>query len=169
MWPAWLASVFLVGMLLPDEQMEYFLSHRSVLFVIGNSIILFGQAVLTFRLVRKNYRWFWIGVVHEGEPLKRRFLPYEYIRVALQILLLHVAVLSAVSLLFLFMPISAETVRRLNSFGQLFRVLVIGPAAIRWGMHVNYRGFRLQAYRRKRKSDSWSSLRHLEGENDSGK
>jgi hypothetical protein len=148
--------------------MEYFLRHLRVLFVTGNVIILLVQAVLTFRLVRKNYRSFCIVVVHEGEPSKRRFLPSEHLRVALQISWPYVAVVFAAYLFFLFVPISGETARSLNSFGLLFRVLVVGPAAIRWAMYLNYRGFGLQAYRRKRKIDGWSSLRHLEAENDSG-
>jgi hypothetical protein len=41
--------------------------------------------------------------------------------------------------------VSAETARSLNSWILLFRFLIVGPAAIRWAMHANYRGFRLQA------------------------
>jgi len=165
-WPCWVASFLLValipGVVLNETALKYLLQNTAVLVLTGNLIILVAQCVLPFRLVRKNYRSFWIGVLHEGEPLKRSFSLSEQARVSLQILWLHQAFLVAAFLFFFWITdrVPDETVRSLNSFAQLFRILVVGPAAIRWAIYANYPGFRLQAYRRKRKVDPrWSSLR----------
>jgi hypothetical protein len=103
MWPCWVASLVLValipGLVLNDAALKY-LSRSTAVLVLGNFIMLVTQCVLAFRLVRKNYRLFWIGVLHEGEPLKRRFALAEQARVSLQILWLHVAFLIAASLFF---------------------------------------------------------------------
>jgi hypothetical protein len=159
LWPCWVASFLLVG-LIPSDRTQYLLRQNpGILPLIANLVVLFGQGILTFRLVRKQYRSFWIGVLHEGEPLKRRLALREQGRVSLQILLPHTAFLISASLLLYWVThrISTETAQSLNSFVQLFRILVVGPAAIRWAMYANYGGFHLQAYRRKRKVDPhWS-------------
>src|SRR2546428_11539047 len=53
---------------------------------IAQTVILsFGQGVLSYRLVRKNYRTFWIGVLHQGESHQKRYLGIpENIRIWLQ-------------------------------------------------------------------------------------
>jgi hypothetical protein len=154
-WPNWIAS-FLVLALLPNVTLEYTLTFRAVPFLVTTFVVLFGQVVLTFRLVRKDYRSFWIGVRRERELPTRRFTLAEQGQVALQILWPQIAFLSAISLLSLWMvdhPVSAETARGLNSLAQLFRILVVGPAAIRWAMYASYSGFSLQAYRPQKSPD----------------
>jgi len=77
MWPCWVASLLLValipGLVLNETALKYLSQNTAVLVLTGNLIMLVAQCVLAFRLVRKNYRSFWIGVLHEGEPLKRSF------------------------------------------------------------------------------------------------
>jgi hypothetical protein len=173
MWPCWVVSLFFVavipGLVLNITLLQHLVKDRAVLALSANLIVVVGHGVFSFRLVRKNYRSFWIGVLHEGEPLKRGFSFLEQARVSLQILWLHVAYLVPASFFFMWITdrVPVETVQSLNSLGQLVRILVVGPAAIRWAIYANYSGFRLQAYRRKRKIDPrWSSLRNLESEDD---
>jgi|SRR5215510_3299728 len=87
MWPCWVASLLLValipGLVLNETALKYLSQNTAVLVLTGNLIMLVAQCVLAFRLVRKNYRSFWIGVLHEGEPLKRRFTLAEQARVSL--------------------------------------------------------------------------------------
>jgi hypothetical protein len=148
LWPCWLLGVLLAAIFVrtTDGSMT---GIQGLLAVIH----LLGQGILSFRLVRKDYRTFWIGVLREGEPLKRHLAFPENIRVWLQLIWPQLAFLVALSLFSLWTPgrVSPETVRSLNSLSQWVYILAIGPAAIRWAMYTNYPGFRLQAYRRNRK------------------
>jgi len=127
MWPCWVASLLLVALIpslvLNDTALKYLLRDTAVLVLIGNFIILVAQCVLAFRLVRKNYRSFWIGVLHEGEPLKRGFTLTEQARVSLQILWLHVAFLVAAYLFFFRITdrVPDETVRQMRAFFEQIR------------------------------------------------
>ena len=99
---------------------------------------------------RKNYRTFWIGILHDGTPTKRRFTVPEQMQVALRVVWPQVALVVAFSLLLV--PIAnllpSEAISSLNSLGQLFLIFVIGPVAIQHAISASYTGFRLQAYLR---------------------
>jgi len=54
-WPCWVASFLLVGLIPSDTTLQYLLRHNpGILPLIANLIVLFGQGILTFRLVRKG-------------------------------------------------------------------------------------------------------------------
>jgi hypothetical protein len=147
LWPCWLLSFLLVAVF--RRVLEVTIALQVFLTVTH----LVGQGILSFRLVRKNYRTFWIGVVRQGEPLKRDLGLPEMIRIWLQLVWPQIAFVVAVSVFLIWYKdrIPAETTRSLNSLSQWVFILVVGPAAIRWAMYANYPGFRLQAYRRNRK------------------
>jgi hypothetical protein len=133
-----------------------------IAYLVGKLILLAGQSVKASRLVHKNYRSFFIGVLKEGEPLKRTFTWSEQVEVSKQLLLPYIAFLVGTFLLtyWLTYRVSLQTMNSLNSLATFFLILIVGPAAIRWTMYAKYRGFRLQAYRHKRKLDpAWSSIR----------
>jgi hypothetical protein len=167
-WPSWLASVSLVPLILNGKTLEHLLQNNAGLLVLFAQLtLLLGQGILTFRLTRKNFRSFWIGVLHEGKSLERHLALQEQVRVWLQIIWPQIVFLVGISGLLFWIGnrVPAETARSLNSLGQLFRILVVGPCGIRWAMVASFRGFRLQAYRRKRKIDpQWSSLRNLKND-----
>jgi hypothetical protein len=147
LWPCLLASYFLDAIFFQGRPITGAIQFTPIV------IRLLGQGILSFRLVRKNYRTFWIGVLRQGEPLKRSFGFSESIRVWIQLIWLQIAFVVIVSLFFAWNNdrASAQTMRSLGSLSNFLYYLVVGPLAIDWAMYAHYRGFRLQAYRRKRK------------------
>src|SRR5437870_684062 len=86
-WPCWVAFVLLAAIF-------FRVTGRSIsgpLQFVDSLILFGGQGVLSFRLVRKNYRTFWIGVLRQGEPLKRSLGIPENIRIWLQLIWPQVA------------------------------------------------------------------------------
>jgi hypothetical protein len=89
----------------------------------------------------------------------------------MQLLWLYVAFLIGTFLLTSWITnrVTLQTMNSLNSLAQLFLILIVGPSAIRWTMYAHYRGFRLQAYRQKRKLDrDWSSIRSFRRNGEQG-
>ena len=159
-WPCWILSILpaaiffrVTGRSMPSV----LLSTTKILFYVG-------QPILLFRLVRKNYRSFWIGILREGEPANQKLTLRDSIRIWRQLLVLQVAFYVGLLLLAVWLTSigQPETSRRLNVFETLFGIFIVGPAAIRWAMLGNYKGFRLQAYRRKRKIDPNGDLKASE-------
>jgi hypothetical protein len=153
-WPSWIASYVLPGLI------------REILVQISFSgylvIWLAGLSVMSSRLVRKNYRSFFVGVLKEGEPLNRTFTRSEQLDVLKRLLVPYITFLVGTYLLssWILNFVSFQTMQSLNELATLFLILIVGPAAIRWTMYAKYRGFRLQAYRHERKWDpAWSSIR----------
>ncbi len=146
LWPCWVLSVLFAAVLSRITAPTM----TSAIRITQTFIVLFGQGFLLFRLARKKYRTFWIGVLHQGEPLKQNLSFFEQSRVWLQLLWPQVAfqVIFALFTFWITDWVSGQTLRSVNSLSQPFYILVVGPAAIRWAMYANYRGFRLQAYRR---------------------
>jgi hypothetical protein len=159
-WPVWIVGFVFLGFL--DLTTIEDMARNGSLFLLAGLINVIVQGVLTFRLTRKNYRTFWIGVVHENEPPRRQLTFVEQFRVAWQILMAQIVFVAATDVLFAFFGQgSAEAVRFRTSLQAYLTIFVVGPLSIRWALAVSYRGFRLQAYRLHRKVSSWSSLRNL--------
>jgi hypothetical protein len=156
--PSWVASGVLAGLM--GAASDRIAITPNIAYLAGKVILLAAQSVFASRLVRKNYRSFFIGVLKEGEPLSRDFSLSEQVNVSMQLLLPYAGFHLAALMLPYFFILSWQTTNNLNSLAELFVILVLGPAAIRWAMHAKYRGFRLQAYRHERKWDpAWSSIR----------
>lgn len=129
--------------------------HPTLAAVLSALSFLFCQGVLIFRLVRKNYRSFWVGIVRDGASPTRKLSIGNAFSVWFQFIWPQAAFLAAVYIFIFWMgpDPDASSVRSLNSASLLARILLVGPIAIRCVMYAKYPDFRLQAYRRNRWSD----------------
>ena len=162
MWPPFVVIYFLMTNLLSDDLLAYFVHRIPFVFsVIATASTLAGQAVLSFRMVRKNYRSFFIAVAKKGEPLERRLTVSQQVRISFWFLSPQVGLYFVGSALIVAAALAGVHLpAALNSLGIWLRILVLGPFGISCAMNANYRGFRLRAYRCKRKRDPrWSSIR----------
>src|SRR5262245_1125421 len=86
-WPSWIASLLLVSLSPNDKTIENLVqNHAGLLILEGHLTFLLAQGILTFRLTRKNFRTFWIGVLHGDESVERRFALREQLQVWLRII-----------------------------------------------------------------------------------
>ena len=127
------------------EAME---SHLGSLALAANLTVFGFQALLTRRLVRKNYRSFRVYVVRADGQLDRRLSVRETAAVWFWIAWPKIAVYLLLSLVVGLWDkeLAPEVVRGISSLSMWLRFLVVGPCAVALAMRVKYRGFRLQAY-----------------------
>lgn len=137
-WPAWVASFILVDLF------------RDSVFVIPlKNLAFFGvQAVLTHRLVRKNYRSFRVDVVRDDGQRSRRLSMREATMVWLWILAPQLAFILILSVVFwgYRAKLPPEIVRGIPSWSVLLEFLVVGPYAVDLALRAKYAGFRLEPY-----------------------
>jgi hypothetical protein len=147
-WPAWVASftlALLVTSLYPVSDLAQHLPAISL----GGNLLFFGiQAVLTRRLVRKNYRSFRVEILRDDGRPSRMLSVRQAIHVWLWILAPQLALLLSSSLIVWWYgaKIPPETVRSISSLTLWLRFLVVGPYAVDLALRAKYAGFRLQAY-----------------------
>jgi hypothetical protein len=143
-WPAWIVS-FLVVFLLGYSG-DLLRQDFSIIAVGGNLAFLGIQALLTPRLVRKNYRSFRVYVVREDGTQSRKMSIPEAVSVWLWILWPQFAFLLLVSLVVWSLGSKApDVVRGFSTMLAWFRVLVVGPYAVGLAVRVKYAAFRLEA------------------------
>ena len=114
---------------------------------LGGNLVFFGiQAVLTRRLVRKNYRSFRVGILRDDGRPGRRLSMREAGRVWLWILGPQLALLLTASVVASWYGAKAppETLRLITSLSLWLKFLLIGPYAVDLALRVRYPGFRLQ-------------------------
>jgi hypothetical protein len=144
-WPCWLVTTLSLFALQNVSQIA-FLQDPSRLVLTSNTLILLGQGLLAFRLVQKDFRSFWIGIVRDRAAPKRRMSVTEQIRVWLQLLFPQLAFIAALQLLS-FVRLSSQAAQSVQWLVVWFRFLVVGPLSIHWAMMGTYPGFQLQAFR----------------------
>lgn len=129
----------------PIDQVQNNLSSLAL----GSNLLFFvTQALLTGRLVRKNYRSFRVYVVrHDGEK-SRTLSMREIVSVWLWIFWPQCAFVLITSVIILFWDesLAADTVRGLSSWSLLIRHLVVGPYAVGFALRAQYKAFRLEAH-----------------------
>jgi hypothetical protein len=154
-WPCWFGSVISMSVATSPYSVDTLESNLLGVAAVAYLFFFLCQWALIFRLVRKNYRSFWVGVLREDERPMRKLTASEATRVWFQLTWPQLVFLAAAYLAFSLIGqnLESERARSLNSLGQLVRVLIVGPIAIRCAMYAKYPGFRLQAYRRNRWSD----------------
>jgi hypothetical protein len=147
-WAAWIAT-FSTGF-----AATAFLSNarfRENLFLISvseNVAFFLIQAILTRRLVSKDYRSFRVYVLrsdgHESRSLSLR----EGVQVWFWILGPQLAVLLTTSLIAWWYAarLPNQTIQSISSLSLWLRFLVVGPYAVDLAIRAQYVGFRLQAY-----------------------
>jgi hypothetical protein len=146
-WPSWLLYFLLASAFVNKISLDSLETGQTILFLGGNLIIFLSQGILALRLVRKDHRSFWIGVLHEGESPKRNLTLRECTRVSFQLLWPQATFLFAVFLLSysLASSVATETMRSINALMMWLRILLVGPLAVRCAIYANYSRFGLQA------------------------
>jgi hypothetical protein len=144
-WPAWIGSIGLVIWLLGEDWIDD--DNFSVIAIGGNLVFFAIQALLTRRLVRKNYRTFRLYVVRDGSK-SRNLSRGEAFSIWLWILGPQIALLLLVSVAVSVWggKLSQETIGALSSMSQWLRLLVIGPYAVDFALRRKYSNFRLAAH-----------------------
>ena len=123
-------------------------SHAQALALLAHLIFFVTQALLTSRLVRKNYRTFRIGMIRDDGERSRKFSLRNTFLVWIWILGPQLALLLTTWVIISWYSdrLQAETIRAISSLVQFARFLIVGPYAVALALRVKYRGFRLQAY-----------------------
>ena len=146
-WPAWIGSFVLVMLLTSGYSVELLQDKFSIIAFGGNLAFFSIQALLTRRLVRKNYRSFRVYVVRSDGSQCRKLSLREAVSVWLWIFGPQLAPLLVASLVVWFWgtKLPSEAVRGLSSMSLWLRFLVVGPYAVDLALRVKYPTFRLQA------------------------
>ena len=147
-WPAWIGSMGLVIGLMSGYSVDLLQDNFSVIALGGNLAFFTIQALLTRRLVRKNYRSFRVYVVRDDGSKSRNLSIREAVSVWLWILWPQLALLLLVSVVVWFWGarLPPDTVRRFSSMSLWIRFLVIGPYAVGLALRPKYSAFRLEAH-----------------------
>jgi hypothetical protein len=144
-WPAFVVSLIAIRALISRYEVSDF-AHRAAI-SIGGRLVFFGvQALLTRRLVRKNYRTFRVGTVREGGERSRKLSMREAGLVWLWILGPQLALILTTSIITWSYVLPPETGRAISGLSLWINFLVVGPYAIALALRVKYPGFRLQSY-----------------------
>ena len=147
-WPAWIGSMGLVIGLTSGYSVDLLQDNFSVIALGGNLAFIAIQALLTRRLVRKNYRSFRLYVVRDDGSKSRNLSIREAVSVWLWILWPQLALLLLVSVVGWFWgaKLPPDTVRGFSSMSLWIRFLVIGPYAVGLALRPKYPAFRLEAH-----------------------
>ena len=147
-WPAWIGSMGLVILLTSGYSVDLLQDNFSVIALGGNLAFFAIQALLTRRLVRKNYRSFRVYVVRDDGSKSRNLSIREAVSVWLWILGPQFALLLLVSVVVWFWgaKLPSDTVRGFSSMSLWLRFLVIGPYAVGLALLPKYPTFRLEAH-----------------------
>lgn len=125
-----------------------FLQENSFVLALGAHLAFFAiQALLTPRLVRKNFRSFHLYVLREDGSKGRKLSIRDALSVWQWIFVPQLAffVLASLAVSFLETRVAPDAVRGFSSLALWLRVLLIGPYAIGLALRRKYPSFRLQA------------------------
>jgi len=147
-WPASIASFTMALLVTSFYTFDDLARHLSVITLAGNLAFFAIQAILTRRLVRKNYRSFRVEVLRNDGERRRTLSVREGGRVSLWIVGPQLAFFLTASLIVWVygakLPI--ELVRLISSSSLWLRFLVVGPYAVDLALRAKYSGFRLQTF-----------------------
>ena len=146
-WPAWVASFTFMVLVTRRYSVDALADHFSLIAVAGNLAFFGIQAVLTHRLVRKNYRSFRVDVIPEDCRRSSVLSMRDAGLVWLSILGPQLALLLISSLVVWRYrgSLPPETVGGISSLSLGLRFLAVGPYSVGLAVQVKYPGFRLQA------------------------
>jgi hypothetical protein len=141
-WPAAVAGLVVLSALLPSDLSPDHARSRGASAAVGAGITFLAvQALLTRRLVRKDFRSFCVVVVRSNGAPDRSVSSAEGIRIWLWILVAQVG-------LFLVAAIgsAASHAQAISSLTTLADWLIVGPYSIALAINSKYQTLRLQAY-----------------------
>ena len=147
-WPGWVGAFVTVSLLTGVYRRIGRPAPNLNLIALFGQVAFFGiQALLTRRIVRKNYRSFRVVVEREEGQKSRLLSVREAGQVWLWILGPQLAlVLATLALSYYASRLSAENVNLITSLSLWLRILAAGPYGIGLALRAHYPGFRLQAY-----------------------
>ncbi len=140
-WPAWLASFTTALLLTSSHQVGNLPPRMLAVSLVSNMVFYVVQAILTRRLVRKNFRSFRVGVIRSDGAWVRQLSTQESFAVWLWILGPQFALLLTMSLIGWWYGANAFA-----SLSLWLQLLAVGPYAVGLSMRAKYSGFRLQAF-----------------------
>lgn len=138
----------LVILLTSGYSVDFLQENLSIVALGGNLAFFVIQALLTGRLVRKNYRSFRLYVVRDDGSKSRKLSIREAVPVWLWILGPQLVLLLIVSVVVWFWGtrLPSDTVRAFPSMSLWLRFLVVGPYAVGLALRPKYPVFRLDAH-----------------------
>jgi hypothetical protein len=147
-WPAWIGSLGLLILFTSGYSVDLLQDNFSLIALGGNLAFFAIQALLTRRLVRKDYRSFRLYVVRDDGSKSRSLSLRQAVSVWLWILGPQLALLLLVSLAVWFCgtKLPPDTVRGFSSLSVWLRFLVVGPYAVGLALRSEYPAFRLEAH-----------------------
>jgi hypothetical protein len=149
-WPAWLIGIgviiVIVGYLPLDAATEHPLPLMACMLVtyLGNQILWIP------RITKKNYRYFWIGILRGDKPVARKLKWGEVWQIWWRTALAQLAFIATTNLVVALIVPKPQTIEGLRLPLQLSWILGAGPLGIWWALADRYEGFRLQAFHRAR-------------------
>lgn|SRR5271165_1286207 len=147
-WPAYIGNLVLVMLLMNGSPVDRLPPHAGLISFTGQLAFFGIQALLTIRLVRKNYRTFRVMVIRDDGSQSRSLSMKEIGRVWTRILWPQLALALSLTLLLILVNANSEAdaARRLGTLQDWLRFLVAGPYGVKTALRGRYPGFRLQAY-----------------------
>jgi hypothetical protein len=148
-WPGQLATLLLTGAIASRWSADEIMTHAVFIGVVGNVTLLFVQALLVPRLVRKQYRSFYVVMLRDHGSVSRKLPQAEAVRVSIRVLVPQVLFLAAFSIFVFFLQdanLDDQMLRGISSLSIWLRFLLVGPYSMQFAVPGAYRGFRLQSY-----------------------
>lgn len=146
-WPAWLGAMTVLtfgGNLYADDKLQEAIPAIAIAMQVTFFAI---QALLTGRLVRKNYRTFRVDAVHASGIRSRNLSVLDALRVWTWIIRPEVVFQAALAVVVFFWGDQIpESTKRLLTSNDLLRFLVFGPIGVGWATKATYPGFRLEPH-----------------------
>ena len=142
-WPALVGFLVLFSGYSPGLFQEHLFAN------VGAKLAIFGmQAILTRRLVRKNYRSFRVYVVREGGERTRRLSIRETASVWLRIFMPQLVYYLLWFVIYLWgrTKIPLDTLRAISEIGVWLQIFFVGPYGVDLAVRAKYPTFRLQPY-----------------------
>jgi hypothetical protein len=147
-WPAWILSVVIVILSTSGYSVDVLQYNLSLLAIGGNLVFFAVQALLTRRLVRKNYRSFRLYVVRDHGSTSRDLSMREAFAVWRWILWPQLALLLLTSVVVWLWGanLPPDSSHSLSSLSQWLRFGVVGPYGLGLALRRQYPDFRLRAH-----------------------
>ncbi len=157
LWPSDLAAFVLLDWFILDY------AGAAIASLVAPCLTLIFQGVLSFRLVRKNYKTFYIGIAREGSSPRRHLNAKEWLRLGGWIASIQATLMLLALGLVTFTYRGPEIPKEVNGLMMFVQVFGLGPLSLRLAMRAFSRTTPLRAYAKSRNT-RWSSLRYLDQE-----
>jgi hypothetical protein len=149
-WPAWLIGVAVIIVIVAYLPLDAVTEHPLPLVACMVVTYLGNQILWIPRITRKNYRYFWIGIMRGDTRVTRKLQWNEVWQIWWRTALAQLTFIITTNLVVALVVTRNETLAGIRLPLQLTWIFVAGPLGIRWALADRYEGFRLQAFHRAR-------------------